>query len=191
MTYPQNQLRNIIRIALFAALTAVGAFIKIPTPLVPFTLQIFFVFLSGALLGAKHGLYAQTLYIGIGLIGFPILANGGGISYIFQPSFGFLIGNIFGAYIIGRLVEKSKRPSKRTFIQANLIGLAIIYLVGLIYFYMILNFWLDKPTTWSYALGTAIIPFIILDLIKCVLAGWVGERLRPFLSNPVQNKHQQ
>ena len=60
--------------ALFAVLTAVGAFIRIPFPLVPITLQTFFVFLSGALLGSRAGALAQVLYLGMGLIGLPIFS---------------------------------------------------------------------------------------------------------------------
>ena len=67
--------KDMILIALFAALTAIGAFIKIPTPLVPFTLQYLFCAYSGILLGAKHGLYSQLLYLGVGLMGFPVFTQ--------------------------------------------------------------------------------------------------------------------
>lgn len=178
----QKELKDIVLITLFAALTAVGAFIKIPMPLIPFTLQIFFVFLSGALLGAKKGMYSQILYVVIGLIGFPILANGGGFSYIFQPSFGFLLGNILAAYLIGYILEKKKKRTKLSYLQAYLCGLTIIYLFGLVYFYLIYNFWMAQPTTWSYAIGTVILPFIIPDCIKAILSIWIAERLKPYIS---------
>jgi len=83
--------KDIAQIALFAALTAVGAFIRVPLPIVPFTLQTFFVALSGALLGARRGMLAQLLYVAIGLLGVPIFTKGGGIGYVFQPSFGYLV----------------------------------------------------------------------------------------------------
>ncbi len=63
--------------ALFAVLTALGAFIRIPFPLVPITLQTFFVFLSGTLLGSRAGALAQVLYVGMGLIGLPVFTGGG------------------------------------------------------------------------------------------------------------------
>jgi biotin transport system substrate-specific component len=65
--------KDLILIPLFTALTAVGAFIQVPLPLVPFTLQTFFVVLSGVLLGAKKGLMSQLLYVFLGLAGIPIL----------------------------------------------------------------------------------------------------------------------
>ena len=64
---------SLVMIAMFAALTAIGAFIKIPLPVVPFTLQIVFVFLAGSLLGSRNGLQSQLVYIGVGLVGLPVL----------------------------------------------------------------------------------------------------------------------
>ena len=83
--------RDLILIAMFAALTAIGAFIRIPLPVVPITLQYFFCALGALLLGAKKGALAQILYVAVGLIGIPIFTKGGGPQYIFQPSFGYLI----------------------------------------------------------------------------------------------------
>ena len=74
--------------AMFVALIAIGAFLKIPVPVVPFTLQFLFTTLAGLLLGGKKGCLSVCLYIILGLIGLPIFAQGGGIGYLFQPSFG-------------------------------------------------------------------------------------------------------
>lgn len=68
-----STLRNMILCALFAALIAVGAFIKIPVPVVPFTLQYLFTMLSGLMLGSKWGLAAVGIYIALGLAGLPVL----------------------------------------------------------------------------------------------------------------------
>lgn len=174
----QPLIKEMVLIALFATLTAVGAFIKINLLIIPFTLQTFFVFLSGNILPAKQAAYAQALYLGIGLLGFPILANGGGIGYVFQPSFGFLVGNILAAYVIGSLASRKSMPSTKQLFAANLVGMVMIYSVGLVYFYGVLNFWLDKPTSWSSALSLAVLPFIIPDLLKCALAAWIGKNLQ-------------
>ena len=64
--------KSIVLVGMFAALTAIGAFIKIPLPIVPFTLQIIVVFLAGALLGSKRALYSQLVYIAVGLAGVPV-----------------------------------------------------------------------------------------------------------------------
>ena len=64
--------KNMILSALFVALIAIGAFIKIPVPVCPFTLQLLFTTLAGLLLGARLGFISVCVYIVIGLIGVPI-----------------------------------------------------------------------------------------------------------------------
>ena len=78
--------------ALFAALTAVGAFFKIPFALAAISLQFLFTAMAGILLGAGYGALSQLVYVLIGLVGVPIFALGGGFSYVLQPTFGFLLG---------------------------------------------------------------------------------------------------
>ncbi len=97
MSENHEKIRKTVLCSLFAALIAVGAFIKIPVPLVPFTLQFLFTTLAGLLLGSKLGFTAVMSYIAVGLAGIPVFASGGGISYVFQPSFGYLIGFAIGA----------------------------------------------------------------------------------------------
>lgn len=166
--------------ALFAALTAVGAFIKIPLPLIPFTLQFLFVALSGVLLGAKRGLISQLLYIGIGLAGVPVFAEGGGISYIFQPSFGYLIGFAAAAYLIGRLME-SKTSSIRSIFLSTFIGLLLVYLIGVIYMYFIVNLYLSKEITLWKAIYAGAVTCLPADLLLCLLTGLAGTKLVPIL----------
>lgn len=64
--------------SLFTALIAVGAFIKIPIPVVPFTLQFLFTTLAGLLLGSKMGAVSVIAYMVLGLVGLPIFSEGGG-----------------------------------------------------------------------------------------------------------------
>ena len=84
--------RTMILCALFAALTAVGAFFKIPFALAAISLQFLFTAMAGVLLGAGYGALSQAVYVLIGLVGVPIYALGGGFSYIFQP---FALKRIF------------------------------------------------------------------------------------------------
>ena len=93
--------------ALFAALTAIGAFFKIPFALAAISLQFLFTAMAGILLGAGYGALSQGVYVLIGLVGVPIFALGGGFSYVLQPTFGFLLGLIPSAFVIGKL---AKRP---------------------------------------------------------------------------------
>ena len=94
-----------ILVALFAALIAVGAFIRVPVPLVPFTMQTFFVVLAGMLLGKKLGGASALVYLAVGLIGIPVFTQGGGIGYVLKPSFGYLIG-----FVVGKITATFAAP---------------------------------------------------------------------------------
>lgn len=102
----RSKIKDLTLMALFAALTAVGAFITIPVPPVPFSLQIFFAILAGALLGSRRGAISVGVYVLLGLCGLPVFTKGAGLSYIFQPTFGYLAGFILGAWLCGGSARK-------------------------------------------------------------------------------------
>ena len=163
---------------MFTALIAVGAFIQIPVPYMDyFTLQFFFVLLAGILLGGKRGAMAAGCYVALGLAGFPIFAAGGGIGYIFRPSFGYLVGFVLAALITGILCEK-RRNSFGNFFLSCLAGFAVTYGVGIFYKYMILNVYADTPATLTAVILSCFPLDMPGDLVLCLLASGVGLRLR-------------
>lgn len=170
---------SLVMIAMFAALTAMGAFIKVPLPVVPFTLQIVFVLLAGSLLGSRNGLLSQSVYIGIGLVGLPVFTQGGGITYVLQPTFGFLIGFAMAAYVVGWILAKVEAPTKKHFIGANIVGLFLIYAVAVPYLYVSLNFWLDVKASWSHILVVGFLNSIVADFCLSLLAALLAQRLYP------------
>ena len=166
--------------AVFTALTAVGAFIKIPVPVCPFTLQTFFVMLAGLLLGAKYGAVSVTAYVALGLLGVPIFAEGGGIYYVLKPTFGYLIGFIIGAYVTGKITHKVKNPSFVRILAANLAGLGIVYLMGMIYYYFCANFWIAGDGIGLWALFLYCFLLVVPgDIALSILAALIGKRLIP------------
>ncbi|MEW8955507.1 biotin transporter BioY, partial [Clostridium sp.] len=141
--------KEMIQVSIFAALTAIGAFIRIPMPYVPFTLQLFFCLMSGLIFGKKVGLWSQILYVSLGLIGLPIFTEGGGLYYIFKPTFGYLIGFVLCAYIVGSLRDKYKNSDIgliKIFIFCTL-GLMVVYTLGVLHLYVILNFYIGKAVS--------------------------------------------
>jgi biotin transport system substrate-specific component len=174
-------LREMILISIFAALTAVGAFIKIPTPLVPFTLQFLFCAYSGVFLGGRKGLYSQLLYVGIGLIGIPVFANGGGPAYVLQPTFGYLLGFMVCSYTIGRLVQNFTNITFKKIFSTVLLGLFFVYVWGVGYLYFIVNFYLHKQMTLQTAIAAGFLPYITSDLILSVLISLTAVRIIPTL----------
>lgn len=161
-------------IALFAALTAIGAFINIPVPYVPFTLQFLFCALGAILLGSKRGMTAQLLYIIVGLVGIPVFTKGGGPQYIFQPTFGYLIGLIFGAFAIGKTIEALKAVNFKTVLISTLLGLSVIYVFGVGYLYLIQNFYLGQTMSLSHAIYTGAILCLGGDITKSIVIALVA-----------------
>ena len=123
---------NLTYTAMFTTLIAAGAFIKIPVPVVPFTLQFLFTMLAGLLLGGKGGALSVALYMILGLAGLPIFAEGGGLWYLLKPSFGYIIGFCLASYVTGKMVEKQYPLTIKKLLTANFTGLFIVYGVGMI-----------------------------------------------------------
>ncbi|MHC1722631.1 MAG: biotin transporter BioY [Aminipila sp.] len=164
--------------ALFTALTAVGAFIQIPVPFMDyFTLQFLFVTLSGMILGSRLGSIAVGTYVIMGLFGIPIFAAGGGLQYIFRPSFGYLIGFVLTAFVVGLLCENLKNPTLKHYLAIAFIGMFITYTIGFAYKYFMLNFYMHEPTA-IWAIIVASLPLDIPgDAFLCVLASLLAVRI--------------
>ena len=160
--------RDLILCALFTALSAIGAFIRIPVPLVPFTLQITFTTLAGLLLGSKKGAISVAVYVLMGLIGIPVFTQGGGFSYVLKPSFGFLVAFL---RIIG----------------ASFAGMAFVYVLGAIYFYIICNFVINAPV----GIGKTVMSCFVLvapgNIALAILAALVAKRIIPILNRQNQS----
>ena len=158
------RIKMLILCALFTALTALGAFLKIPTPWLSFTLQLLFVFLSGILLGPKYGAISQLIYVILGLLGLPIFTGGGGFTYVLQPSFGFTLGFIFTAFVTGLLTKNNK--SILRILIACLCGLLATYAIGLPYMGIIINVYLHKSMTIGEILMSGMVIFLPYDALK-------------------------
>ena len=172
----KNKTHMMILAALFAALTAVGAFIRFPLGAMSVTLQFMFTAMAGVLLGAKWGAVSQTVYVVLGLVGLPVFTMGGGIGYVMQPSFGFLLGLIPTAWVIGRLTEKENGHWRIAL--ACLAGLAVLYLIGLPYMYLIMKLYLHKSITVWTAVKAGMLVYLPGDAIKIALTVLLYKPLR-------------
>ena len=177
----KNTTRNMIFCALFTALIVVGTFIKIPIPVVPFTLQFLFTMLAGLLLGGKLGAISVACYTFLGLIGVPVFAEGGGIWYIFKPSFGYIIGFIVASYVTGKMVESRDEPTLGWILISNFVGLAIVYGIGMIYYYIIGNYVINAPIgIWPLFLYCFLLA-VPGDICLCFVAAILAKRIKPLL----------
>lgn len=175
------QTKDLILCALFTTLTAVGAFIKIPIPVCPFTLQFLFTMMAGLLLGSKRGAISVGVYVLLGLLGLPIFTEGGGFWYIIKPSFGYLIGFIVATFVTGYMAEHLKRWSIGGILTANFVGMAIVYVMGMAYYYVICNYVINTPI----AVGPLFLYCFVLaapgDVCLCILSAFLAKRLKPAL----------
>ena len=177
MTQHAN-VKPMIYASLFAALTAIGAFIKIPIPInpVPITLQVFFVLLAGLVLGARWGGTSMVVYVMLGVIGLPVFSGGSsGLGILLGPTGGYIIGFVAGAFVTGLIYNKAN-DSKTATIGAMIGGLAVIYLPGVMQLSFVANMTLQQ------AVAVGMLPFLIGDAIKIVAALIVADRIRPLLA---------
>ncbi|MBB6177587.1 biotin transport system substrate-specific component [Anoxybacillus tengchongensis] len=176
--------KDLTFIAMFAALMAIGANITSWAPFliiggVPITLQTFFCVLAGAILGAKRGAIAMTVYMLIGLFGAPVFARfSGGFSTVISPTFGFILSFILAAYVTGLLIEKSKNRSIARFVIATIIGMVINYIFGTNWMYMAFKLWAEAPEGFSYPMAWSwmLVP-LPKDIILSIVAGVIAPRI--------------
>ncbi len=180
-----SKTKKLVMCGIFAALIGIGAFIQIPIPLVPLTLQDLFVMLAGILLGAEFGSLSVFVYLFIGLLGFPVFTRGGGITYVLQPTFGFMLGFIPAAWLIGTMTHKEKDPGFKRIFFACLAGIAVIYFFGTAYLYLLNRFYLGNSIAfWPMIMACDIQP-LPGDIVKSIIAAKVGEQLLPLVRKGV------
>ena len=153
--------RQIILCGLFAALISILAQISIPLPFttVPFTLQIFGIAITGLILGSKCGFISTLIYLILGSIGIPVFANfAGGISVLFGPTGGFLLGYPLMAFIIGYAKEKIQFKFYN-FYKYDF-RFRIVYTLGTIMFSFITG------NTILQSLIYCVVPFIAVDILN-------------------------
>jgi biotin transport system substrate-specific component len=170
-----NQLRMMVYASLFAALTAVGAFLAIPIGPVPIVLQNMFVYLAGLLLGGRWGLASVGVYLLAGACGLPVFAGGlGGISRFIGPTGGYLIGYLPAVFLIGKISQKAN-PRVVFDVLAMICGTLVLYAFGVS--------WLKIVTGMSpaKALALGMYPFLIGDALKIVAAAAIAKALRPIV----------
>ncbi len=178
----QNKTSRLAIVALFTALVSVGAFIKIPMPFMDYvTMQLFFVILSGFVLGSKLGALSLTIYLVLGICGVPVFAGGGGFNYVLMPTFGYIISFIFASYAVGYISERGTPSIKRYFL-ASMVGFVLIYAIGITYKLIIMLCYIKTDKAVSVLLLSSISIQMPVDVVKCFLAATVGLQLKKVIS---------
>ena len=158
-------IREIVLVVTGSILIALAAQFYFPLPFspVPITGQTFAVLLLAALYGHNRGGLTVLTYLILGIAGRPVFASGTfGIATIIGPTGGYLVGFLPAAYIVGFLSKKGWDRKVWTAATSMIIGNVVIYLAGIT--------WLSRFVGWDNVLQTGLIPFLIGDGAKIVLA---------------------
>lgn len=176
-----EKLRRVVLASLMAALTAVGAYIHVPIGPVPIVLSTLFVILSGLLLGSRWGLASMGLYLLVGAIGLPVFAGGkGGFAHFLGPTGGYLFGFLLASWLTGLISERS-RGSLILDVFAVIIGSLAIYSIGVPWLKMV------TQMSWTKTFTVGVVPFLIGDTIKAVVAVVLARSVRPILKRQLQS----
>ncbi|MDK2871651.1 MAG: biotin transport system substrate-specific component [bacterium] len=164
---------NITKVALFAALTAVGAQISIPIGTVPVTLQALFVLLCGMLLEPKLALASQLIYLLMGAIGLPVFAGfKGGLAHLYGPTAGYLWSFPIASLMVSKFSFSAKGFLKK--LLWGLVGIGVIYFLG----WSRLGFFLHGDFHKAFHIG--VVPFVGIDVAKAFLASVIAEKVKVF-----------
>ena len=170
------QTKYVAQIALMAVLMVVCAWIAVPAP-VPFTLQAFGVWFAFLFLGAKRGSVAVIVYLLLGFLGLPVFAGGmSGVGALLGTHGGYMIGWLLGGLVMW-LFEAVFGDRLWAKVTAMLAGLLACYTAGTAWFVMVYTRETGHIGLWS-ALLLCVIPFVLPDLVKLVLALWLSRKLK-------------
>lgn len=173
----------ITKIAILVACLCISAYITIPLSFspAPITLQTLIVNMIAILLTPWESFMALLVYILLGLVGLPIFSGGvGGPAKLFGPTGGYIIAFLVAApamswlknyaqLLIGKFVKKHAVSQIIAYtLNAIVIGMTIVYLLGTIYMKLLMG------CTFAEALVMAVVPYIPLDIVKCICAALIA-----------------
>jgi biotin transport system substrate-specific component len=162
-------------VLLVTVLTAIGAQISVPLPFtpVPLTFQPMVVLVGAAALGSRLGMASQVLYLAFGLAGLPVFAASPllpqGAARLLGPTGGFLMSFPFAAFVAGWLAERGFDRRYLTAVLAMTCGLAVVFACGVSW----LTLASQPARGFSSALDAGVVPFIVPDLLKLLVAAAV------------------
>lgn len=167
------------KMALMVAMNCVSAYIIIPLPfsLSPLALQTMIVNLTGYVLNAKQAFMTMLVYLLVGLAGVPVFTGGSaGPGKLFGPTGGYIIGFLFTAVFLAYF-RGEKYSFKRYALLGCVIGIPLIYVFGVVQLKLITGMGWDK------AIMTGALPFIPLDIVKCLAAAVIAGPINRIFAN--------
>ena len=174
-----NKTAEMTKMALMVAMNCVSAYIIIPLPfsLSPLALQTMIVNLTGYVLNAKQAFMTMLVYLLVGLAGVPVFTGGSaGPGKLFGPTGGYIIGFLFTAVFLAYF-RGEKYNFKRYALLGCVIGIPLLYVFGVVQLKLITGMGWDK------AIMTGALPFIPLDIVKCLAAAVIAGPINRIFAN--------
>ena len=171
-----TRVRKMTTTALMTAVICILGPLSVPIGPVPISLCNLALFLTMYVLNWKSGVVSYFLYLLIGLIGLPVFSGfGSGPAKLFGPTGGYIIGYLPMILITGLFLRKHWKNRILSILVMEL-STWVLYLLG--------TAWLafSAHMTFPQALAAGVLPFIVLDLIKIVIAALIGPVLRKQLA---------
>lgn len=170
----QKQIYKLTVCSLMAAVMCVLGPLSIPVGPVPVSLTSFVIYLTVFLLGPKLSVVSCLVYLAIGAVGFPVFSGfQGGLQKLAGPTGGYLIGFVLTAFTGGIIIEKSNNSFTK--ITGLFAATLITYLFGTLWFIF------QTKCTFGYAITVCVLPFVLFDVIKIIIATLLGQSLRSAL----------
>jgi biotin transport system substrate-specific component len=167
--------KDLAVIAMSVSLIAVGAMIRIPSPVTSyFTLQLPFVIMVAVILGSKKAGIAALVYALGGLLGIPWFAAGGGITYLFKPTFGFIMSFVLAGLIAG-YSKKVKHEWQKY--GLTLLATGVVWLYGMLHYTLVLKLTSGTDLTYLAAVVGILSPDFYMDLILTLVFTKIGKRI--------------
>lgn len=165
-------IKKMTHTALMTAVICILAPLSIPVGAVPISFTNLAIYFAVYLIGTKCAVYSYLIYYLLGIVGLPVFSGfTGGLSKAVGPTGGCLIGFFFMTIISGIFIEKFK-DSRIMQLLGMILGTIVVYTMGTLWF----SFVMKNSITEAFMICVA--PFIVGDLIKMVLAMYIGSTIR-------------
>ncbi len=174
-------LRSFILIVFGVAFIALFAQLRIEIGPVPITGSTFGVLLIAAAYGLNLGVLTIICYLIVGALGLPVFQGfTAGLAVLKGATAGYLVGFIFATVLVGYLAQRGWDKYFLSTALAMLLGNILIYIPGLV--------WLNNlAPDWQTTLQWGLIPFIVGDIIKLLLAAALLPDVWKFLGRRSSN----
>jgi biotin transport system substrate-specific component len=164
--------RKLTLVGVMAAVACILGPLSLPIGVVPISLTNLVIYFAIYVLGGKRGTLSYIVYLFIGLVGLPVFSGfSGGFPKLFGPTGGYLIGFIFMAFISGIFIDKFSNKIYMCFL-GMILGTIATYIFG--------TAWLayQAHLTFNAALAVGVLPFIPGDIVKMIIASFLGPQIR-------------